>query len=74
MVSRVEGVVERETVVVKLVKSFPPLLSAIVLGASSLAFIVSFRCRPLSKIQEFGVLSPGLDIENFVPPLSGFKI
>jgi len=32
-------------VVVKLVKSFSPLLSVIVFGVSSLAFIVSFRCR-----------------------------
>ena len=33
-------------VVVKLVKSFSPLLSAIALGVSSLAFIVSFSLSP----------------------------
>lgn len=38
------GVVERETVV-ELVKGFSPLLSAIDLGLSTLAFIVSFHCR-----------------------------
>ena len=46
-------------VVVKLVKSFSPLLSAIALGVSSLAFIVSFSLSPYSST----IVSPCVAIE-----------
>ena len=50
------GAVERETMVVaKLVKSFSPLPSAIVLGLSSLAFIVAFHRLSLALSYLFSV-------------------